>query len=238
VDITLSSIGFAYGHTTVLRDINWRIRPGVTGLLGENGAGKTTLLSVLVGLRRPKSGSITMTDGAQPKFGFVPQQFSLPGEMRAADCVMYTAWINGVSRGECAAAAERALAQVNLADKARSRVRSLSGGQRQRLGLAAGLAHEPDVLVLDEPTVGLDPAQRVRVREVIADIGNLERCCCPRMCWRMFGSCVNGWVFWLAANSRSMGQSPRSSRRSPVMVARRAGWSPCWSAVTALFSTL
>jgi ABC-2 type transport system ATP-binding protein len=171
VDITLSGIGFAYGRKTVLRDINWRIRPGVTGLLGENGAGKTTLLSVLVGLRRPKSGSIAMTDGAQPRFGFVPQRFSLPGEMRAADCVMYTAWINGVSRGECAAAAERALAQVNLADKARSRVRSLSGGQRQRLGLAAGLAHEPDVLVLDEPTVGLDPAQRVRVREVIADIG-------------------------------------------------------------------
>ncbi len=167
----MSGIRFAYGRKTVLRELEWVIRPGVTGLLGENGAGKTTLLSVLVGLLRPKSGTVTLTDGARPRFGFVPQRFSLPGEMRAADCVMYTAWINGVARADCAAAANRALAQVNLTDKAKSRVRSLSGGQRQRLGLAAGLAHEPDVLVLDEPTVGLDPAQRVRVREVIAEIG-------------------------------------------------------------------
>ncbi|MCE7010268.1 ATP-binding cassette domain-containing protein [Kibdelosporangium philippinense] len=171
MDITLHGVSFGYGRKPVLRDIDWTIRPGVTGLLGENGAGKTTLLSVLVGLLRPKSGSITLPGDTTPRFGFVPQRFSLPGEMRAADCVQYTAWINGVSRAAAPAAAERALASVDLSHKASARVRSLSGGQRQRLGVAAGLAHDPDVLVLDEPTVGLDPSQRVRIREVIAKIG-------------------------------------------------------------------
>lgn len=174
MDITLDGISYAYGRKLVLRDINWVIRPGVTGLLGENGAGKTTLLSVLVGLLRPKAGAITMESDrpdTRPRFGFVPQRFSLAGEMRVVDTVSYTAWINGVPRRECAAAAGRALDAVDLSDKADARSRSLSGGQRQRLGLAAGLAHDPDVLVLDEPTVGLDPTQRVRVREVIAALG-------------------------------------------------------------------
>ncbi len=91
--------------------------------------------------------------------------------MRVADVVAYTAWVNGVPSSECAAAAERAVAAVALTGKRGERVRALSGGQRQRLGIAAGLAHDPDVLVLDEPTVGLDPEQRWRMRDVIAEIG-------------------------------------------------------------------
>lgn len=107
----------------------------------------------------------------EARFGFVPQRFSMAGGMRVVDAVSYTAWVNGVSRGECEPAALRALAAVDLTDKARAKVKTLSGGQRQRAGIAAGLAHEPDVLVLDEPTVGLDAEQRWRVRDMIAEIG-------------------------------------------------------------------
>jgi ABC-2 type transport system ATP-binding protein len=140
----------------------------VTGLLGPNGAGKTTLLSVIVGLLRPKAGTIEVR-GGDARFGFVPQRFSMAGGMRLLDAIAYTAWINGVNDRD--GAARRALAAVDLADKAGERIRTLSGGQRQRAGIAAGLVHEPDVLVLDEPTVGLDAGQRWRVRDLIAEIG-------------------------------------------------------------------
>lgn len=183
MEITVDGVCFAYGRRRVLHDIDWLVRPGVTGLLGENGSGKTTLLSVLIGLSRPVKGSVTVHSGrksgspravdagADVRFGFVPQRFSLPGGMRVTDAVAYTAWVNGVPPRECGSAAGKAVAAVALADKARDRVRSLSGGQRQRLGIAAGLVHDPDVLVLDEPTVGLDPGQRSRVRDLIAEIG-------------------------------------------------------------------
>lgn len=171
VEIRLAGISFHYRRNKVLRDLSWVVRPGVTGLIGENGAGKTTLLSVLVGLRKPHAGTVTLGDTDTPRLGFVPQRFSVPGEMRVVDTVSYAAWLNNIPRTQAEAAALRALEAVDLADRARSRVRSLSGGQRQRLGVAAGLAHDPDVLVLDEPTVGLDPTQRVRVREVIAALG-------------------------------------------------------------------
>lgn len=166
--LKIEGIVAGYGRRKVLRGVNWDLRPGVTGLLGPNGAGKTTLLSVLVGLLKPKAGSIAVGD---VRFGFVPQRFTMAGGMRLLDAISYTAWINGVARHDCDAAASRALAAVDLSDKADERVKTLSGGQRQRAGIAAGLAHEPDVLVLDEPTVGLDAGQRWRVRDLIASIG-------------------------------------------------------------------
>ncbi|WP_447001969.1 ATP-binding cassette domain-containing protein [Saccharothrix isguenensis] len=155
----------------MLSGVDWTIDTGVTGLLGPNGAGKTTLLNLLVGLEKPASGAVRFQGSSSGTIGFVPQRFSLVGGMRVVDTVAYAAWVNGVDRRGCADAALRALAAVRLDDLAAARVRTLSGGQRQRLGVAAALAHDPDLLVLDEPTVGLDPAQRMRLREVIADIG-------------------------------------------------------------------
>lgn len=184
VEIHLEGIDYSYGRKRVLRGLSWAIRPGVTGLLGENGAGKTTLMSVLVRLRKPQSGKVTIGgSGEEPTLGFVPQRFSMPGEMRLVDVVSYAAWLNGVPSRSCEGAALGALEAVDLAQNEETegsegvtrRVRSLSGGQRQRLGIAAGLAHQPDVLVLDEPTVGLDVRQRDRVISVIRDLGQLGR---------------------------------------------------------------
>lgn len=171
LNIHVEGVVAGYGRRQVLRGVDWDVRPGVTGLLGPNGAGKTTLLSVLVGLLRPKAGSVAVRGSDDVQFGFVPQRFSMAGGMRLHDAISYTAWINGVTRHDRDAAASRALAAVDLTDKAGDRVKTLSGGQRQRAGIAAGLAHEPDVLVLDEPTVGLDAGQRWRVRDLIADLG-------------------------------------------------------------------
>jgi ABC-2 type transport system ATP-binding protein len=179
--IKVTDVSAGYGRVVVLSDLNWLIVPGVNGLLGPNGAGKTTLLHLLAGITRPWHGTITAdADGASVpsthksyarRIGFVPQHFTFAAEMRLLDTVTYAAWVNGVPRKNCVPAALTALGQVNLAEKAQLRVRSLSGGQRQRLGLATALAHDPELLILDEPTVGLDPTQRLRLREVIASVG-------------------------------------------------------------------
>lgn len=190
MEINVDGVCAAYGRRRVLHGVDWVVRPGVTGLLGPNGSGKTTLLSVLVGLLRPTEGTVTVHSGAAggstqagdgdgdggrvgggARFGFVPQRWSVLGAMRVAEAVEYTAWGTDVPRRDCTDAAHRAVRAVGLADKARDRVRTLSGGQRQRLGIAAGLANDPEVLVLDEPTVGLDPDQRWRVRDLIAELG-------------------------------------------------------------------
>jgi ABC-2 type transport system ATP-binding protein len=179
--ITVDGITAGYGRVTVLEDLSWAIGPGVTGLLGPNGAGKTTLLHLLAGFTRPRRGTITAhRDGDSltsdrksygRRIGFVPQHFTFAGEMTVHDTVSYAAWMHGVPKRICRTAASTALDLVDLTARADARVRTLSGGQRQRLGVATALAHEPDLLLLDEPTVGLDPTQRLRLREVIAGIG-------------------------------------------------------------------
>jgi ABC-2 type transport system ATP-binding protein len=179
--IGVSRISAGYGRVSVLNDLDWTIGRGVTGLVGPNGAGKTTLLHLLAGIVPPRRGTIPMHHGVHTgvsthrsygrRIGFLPQQFTLAGELRLVDTVSYAAWVNGVPKAACGTAAEKALQLVDLLDRGRARVHTLSGGQRQRLGLAAVLAHEPEVLILDEPTVGLDPGQRLRLRDVVAAIG-------------------------------------------------------------------
>lgn len=179
--IKVEGVTAGYGRVIVLEELCWELGPGVSGLLGPNGAGKTTLLHLLAGVTRPSRGTIAAYDGDTSvtstqkgyarRIGFVPQHFSFAGELRVLDTVTYSAWVNGVPRRRCVQAARAALQQVDLVDKADMRVRALSGGQRQRLGVATALAHEPELIILDEPTVGLDPTQRLRLREVIASIG-------------------------------------------------------------------
>jgi ABC-2 type transport system ATP-binding protein len=180
--VKMRDVEARYGRKVVLRGVEWEINSGVTGLLGPNGAGKTTLLHLIAGITRPSAGTITAeradgtavssTDQAYGRrIGFVPQHFTFAAEMRVLDTLSYAAWVNGVPRKQCLRSAWEALARVDLTDKADAKVRTLSGGQRQRLGVATALAHEPELLVLDEPTVGLDPGQRLKLREVIAELG-------------------------------------------------------------------
>ncbi|WP_017587846.1 ABC transporter ATP-binding protein [Nocardiopsis ganjiahuensis] len=180
--VTAEGLDFGYrNRRKVLDGLTWTVEPGVTGLLGPNGAGKTTLLSLIVTLLPVRGGRLligehdlstgTGRSRARHELGFVPQRFSLTGELTVAETVAYAAWTHGLDRRECGEAARRALESVDLAGLADRRTRTLSGGQRQRVGIAAALAHDPRVLILDEPTAGLDPGQRLRVREVVAGLG-------------------------------------------------------------------
>lgn len=150
---------------------------GVTAILGPNGAGKTSLLSALAGVQ-PFAGTVNIAGTAvgkrmaEGRVGYLPQRFDLAGGLTANDTVRYAAWCHGVAYREVAEAAKRALTIVELDDKSTSKVRTLSGGERQRLGLACVMSHSPRVLLLDEPTVGLDPEQRVHFRRHLRSIAS------------------------------------------------------------------
>jgi ABC-2 type transport system ATP-binding protein len=166
-----------YGRTTVLAGLDLSIGRGVTVLLGPNGAGKTTLLETVSTLRLPRSGSLRILGfdatrnpdirEIRRRSGFLPQRFGWFRSFTAREFVEYAAWLKLVPRDQVRAATERVLDQVGLLDLADRPMRAMSGGMLQRLGIAHAIVHQPELLILDEPTVGLDPEQRVEFRALI-----------------------------------------------------------------------
>jgi ABC-type multidrug transport system ATPase subunit len=172
------------GMPPALDAVSLALKPGVFGLLGPNGAGKSTLLRVLATLQRPDSGSIQFADdeGAfdvlrEPQrmrrtLGYLPQDFGLYPSLSVEYVLGHFCALKGASeREERVAWAESLLRRTNLLEKRRATVSSLSGGMRQRLGLAIALAGSPSLLLLDEPTAGLDPGERRRIYDVLAQLG-------------------------------------------------------------------
>lgn len=180
--VRAGDVTFSYRRTTVLADLTFEVGPGVTGLLGPNGAGKTTLLSLLSTRRAADSGYLTVfghdasnRDGRQEirkRTGVLAQRYPLVGSMRVEDTVAYAAWTQGLSQRTCYAEAAATLEKLAIDELASRRVRSLSGGQRQRVGLAAAMVHSPQLLILDEPTAGLDPEVRMAMRRTLRDIAS------------------------------------------------------------------
>ncbi len=167
-----------YGSLTAVDDISFSVQPGeIFGLLGPNGAGKTTTISCLSGLLTPTAGSIRMcghdmmTDGrrARSVIGVVPQELALYEEISARENLLYWGGLYGLSRAELKVKVPAILERVGLADRAREPVKRFSGGMQRRLNMAAGLVHDPKVLLLDEPTVGIDPQSRVHVLDLIRE---------------------------------------------------------------------
>jgi ABC-2 type transport system ATP-binding protein len=173
--IRVDDVSFRYGSNPVLRDLSFAVGNGILGVLGPNGAGKSTLFDTLATIRRPTTGSISILgvpadDEAHIRqirrhVGFLPQRFNLMAFSSCLNNVAYAAWCNGVSSDSVEDAATSALRVVGLESRAQDRAGSLSGGQKQRLGIACAIAHGPRVLLLDEPTVGLDPGQRIEIRD-------------------------------------------------------------------------
>ncbi|MFZ1381958.1 MAG: ATP-binding cassette domain-containing protein [Scrofimicrobium sp.] len=180
--IHCSEISKRYGKNYALRDVTVDFGEGVTAILGANGAGKTTLLSILATLTRPTSGFVRVsgtetrsrkgTEEARRHVGYLPQRFSILPNASVRENVEYSAWVHGVSTGEASAAATDALHKTDLLSLSGKTAKTLSGGQKQRLGIACAIAHRPSVLLLDEPTVGLDPLQRIGLRKLIVQLGH------------------------------------------------------------------
>ena len=158
-----------FGSLVAVDDVSFSVEPGqLVGLLGPNGAGKTTTVSIIAGLIAADRGDVLVggkpmagdTDPLKRKIGLVPQDLALYDELTARDNLRFFGALFGLSGAALDRAMAASLALVGLGDRARDRVKAFSGGMKRRLNLAAGLLHDPDVLLLDEPTVGVDPQSR------------------------------------------------------------------------------
>lgn len=164
-----------------LGPVSLELTPGCVALVGVNGAGKSTLIRTLVGLQIPTAGRVVLDGGdlgnkvarrhASRHVGYLPQEMRLPSSATVEQALAYYAWLKDL---ESSAVADRigwALDLVDLADRRKTRISKLSGGQRQRVAIASAWVHDPEVLVLDEPTIGLDPLQRVEIRQRMIEAG-------------------------------------------------------------------
>ncbi|MER5645886.1 ATP-binding cassette domain-containing protein [Streptosporangium sp. NPDC002524] len=180
MSLKLMGISQGYGKTRVIDRFDMELAPGVVGLLGPNGAGKTTLLRTMATIMPPREGKVvlddTVVDGehaarhARRRIGYLPQKFGCDPGMRVADFVRYAAWMRGMPAERWDSAADLALAQVDLVEHRRTKMRRLSGGMRQRAGIAWAIVGQPSLVLLDEPTVGLDPRQRLQFRKIVSGL--------------------------------------------------------------------
>jgi ABC-2 type transport system ATP-binding protein len=179
--VSLAGVGKRFRSSVALADVTVDIGPGVTGLLGPNGAGKTTLLRIVATALAQDTGTVRVLgeDPGDParrlavrrSLGYLPQDSGAYGGFTATAFVDYVAVLKEMTdRRTRAAEVARVLDAVGLGDRAHQRIRSLSGGMRRRVGLAQALLGRPRLLVLDEPTVGLDPEQRLRFREILGGL--------------------------------------------------------------------
>jgi len=157
--------------------VSLTLKEGVYGLLGANGSGKTTLMRMICGVLKPTSGEVKFNgiDVSEEKFrdllGYLPQDFGYYPEFTAYDFLLYLSSLKGLTRQRAKDRTSELLKLVGLSDVAKKKIKSFSGGMKQRLGIAQALLNNPKILVLDEPTAGLDPNERVRFRNLISRLG-------------------------------------------------------------------
>ncbi len=176
--VEAKELGRYYGQVVGLNEVSFEIGPGVTGLVGPNGAGKSTFLKLVVGEIRPTRGAVSVL-GETPfanrrlfrRLGFCPQQDALYDSMTGFEFVRYLARLSGLGAAESKARAERALERVRLGDAMHRRTGGYSKGMRQRAKVAQAIAHEPELLVLDEPLNGLDPIGRSEMLDLLRELG-------------------------------------------------------------------
>ena len=157
--------------------ISLEMEPGIYGLLGPNGAGKTTLMRMMAGILPPDSGTVSL-DGLwaereeyRARLGYLPQDFGLFDELTVEQFLDYMGALKGLPKAQARRRAKELLELVGLSQAAKGKIKTYSGGMKQRLGIAQALLGHPKLLVLDEPTAGLDPKERVRFRGLIASLG-------------------------------------------------------------------
>ncbi|MCP9210967.1 ATP-binding cassette domain-containing protein [Streptomyces sp. NEAU-Y11] len=173
--LELDSCTYAYRRwqAPILKDFDYQLPAGLTILLGPNGAGKSTLLRLAAGVTRPSKGSVrldgvpSLTKTYRSAVAWMPQTITPMPSLTAREYVAYVGWLKGMSRADAWREARRSLARVELAGEAQTRTSRLSGGQLRRVGVAASLVHGARILLLDEPTAGMDPHQRRVFRDLL-----------------------------------------------------------------------
>ncbi|MFC7404349.1 ABC transporter ATP-binding protein [Georgenia alba] len=178
--VEASDLSVHAGHSLAVDRLDLRLRNGVHGLLGPNGAGKTTLMRAVATVLRPAAGRLTVLghdvahDDLRPvrrRLGYLPQEFGYYRNFTVREFVEYVAWLKELPAGTIPAAVQRAIDRVQLTDRADHRMKTLSGGMLRRAGIAQAIVNDPRILLLDEPTAGLDPDQRLDFRALLRDLG-------------------------------------------------------------------
>lgn len=176
-EIRLEGVCKYYGRKQALKDVTMTIPTGMFGLLGRNGAGKTTLMKILATLLKADEGKVSVC-GVDVKnsvkirsmTGYLPQDFSMYGNMGVYEAMDYLGTLSGMSKKERMERVPVLLEKVNLSNNYRTKVKAMSGGMKRRLGIAQAILNDPKVLIVDEPTAGLDPEERVRFRNLLCEI--------------------------------------------------------------------
>lgn len=176
-ELQLDHLTKCYQDFVAVKDVTLTLGGGVYGLLGANGAGKTTLMRMLCGILEPTKGTVRcggadiarLGEEYRAMLGYLPQDFGCYPDFTGAEFLRYIAALKGLTRAETDRRTAELLDQVGLGDAGRKKLRAYSGGMRQRLGIAQAMLNDPQILILDEPTAGLDPRERVRFRNLIAD---------------------------------------------------------------------
>lgn len=177
MELIVNNVSKQYRGKPAVENLSLRLKKGVYGLLGANGAGKTTLMRMLCGILKADGGSISLngmdvsTEGYRSLLGYLPQDFGYYPEFTGMDFLLYLSALKGLDKKHGRREASRLLELVSLTENAHRKIKTYSGGMKQRLGIAQALLNHPELLILDEPTAGLDPKERVRFRELIADVG-------------------------------------------------------------------
>lgn len=178
MELVFSHLDKNYGKVHALKDVSFTLTEGVHGLLGPNGAGKSTLMNILSGNLAQTSGVITyegkdirqMGADFRRLLGYMPQQQTLYPGMTAAQFLGYMGTLRGMEKKKLRTAVDYVLSRVGLTEKAGDKIKTFSGGMKQRLLLAQAILCDPKILILDEPTAGLDPKQRIAVRNLVAEL--------------------------------------------------------------------
>ncbi|MCS1352592.1 ABC transporter ATP-binding protein [Mechercharimyces sp. CAU 1602] len=180
MELNIENVSMKYGKHVALRSIDLSLVPGVYGILGPNGSGKTTMMNILATLLRPTSGYVKwngqdilkLQDGYRNVVGFLPQQIGLYPEFTANDFLLYLAAIKGITGVQAKRRVEELLEWVGLTDVGSVKLGGFSGGMKQRIGIAQALLNDPDILIVDEPTAGLDPKERIRFRNLLSSVSS------------------------------------------------------------------
>ena len=177
MELCIDRLTKQYENKIAVDRVSLQLTNGVYGLLGANGAGKTTFMRMLCGILKPTSGTVTFdgmdvsSEEYRAELGYLPQDFGYYPDFNGMDFLLYMASLKGLTKTEAKRKSKKLLELVSLSDVAKKKIATYSGGMKQRLGIAQALLNDPKIIILDEPTAGLDPKERVRFRNLIKELG-------------------------------------------------------------------